>query len=167
MDEKIVAQYMVSLLKRENLTYEAAAIRCDTSESTIKNLCLGKTPNPGVLTLQQIFKPLNGSVDEMLGLASQTKNETNENFTNAIKELSEYQLKLNETHINNARAHYERQNQETEKHHEEIIKLKDEHIAMLKKALVVANLGAGVAISILIGLLILEVMNPDLGWLRF
>ena len=167
MDEKVIATYTMMLLKREGLNYETAAVRCKTSASTIKNLCLEKTSNPGVFTLHSIFEPLNGSVDEMLGLSPKPQNTSEQSFANAIKELSEHQLKINETHINNIRAHYERQHEENDKHHVEIVKLKDEQNAMLKKALVAVCLVAGVAVSVLIGLLILEVMNPDLGWLRF
>lgn len=174
MDEKIVAQYMISLLKRENLTYEAAAIRCNTSESTIKNLCLGKTPNPGVLTLQQIFKPLNGSVDEMLGIIPKGKNETEENFANAIKELCEYQLRMNEAHINNTRSHYEQHRIDSMENYEmrlsdkrEIIYQQNEHIKTLKKENLIMRIFAISCVAVLVGLLILEVMNPSLGWLRF
>ena len=174
MDEKVVAHYMTNLLKRENLTYESAAIKCNTSESTIKNLCLAKTSNPGVLTLQLIFKHLNGSVDEMLGLAPKGKNENEENFANAIKELCEYQLKMNETHINNIRTHYEQHRQDSVENYEkrladkrEIIKEKDEHIKTLKKEKFIAFICAVSCIAILVGLLIAEVMNPNLGWFRF
>lgn len=174
MDEKIVARYMVALLKRENLNYEAAAIKCNTSESTIKNLCLGKTPNPGVLTLQQIFEPLNGSVDEMLGLATKTKNETKGNLENSIKELCEYQLKMNETHINNIRMHYEQHREDSVYNYEmrlsdkrEIIDQQNEHIKTLKKENLIMRIFAIGCVAVLVGLLILEVMNPSLGWLRF
>lgn len=185
MDEKIVARYMVALLKREGLTYETAAIKCNTSESTIKNLCLGKTSNPGVLTLQPIFKELNGSMDEMLELAEKIKNETKDNFENSIKELCEYQLKMNEAHINNIRTHYEQHRQDymenTEKRladKREIINQQNEYINTLKSDLAeqaktlkrernIAFIFAVVVASILVGLLILEVMNPNLGWLRF
>ena len=174
MDEKIVANYMVNLLKRENLSYEAAAIKCNTSESTIKNLCLAKTPNPGILTLQPIFKALNGSIDEMLGLAPKGKNEKEENFANAIKELCEYQLKMNEAHINNIRSHYEQHRQDSVENYEmrlagkrEIIKEKDEHIKTLKKEKSIAFICAVSCIAILVVLLIAEVMNPNLGWIRY
>ena len=174
MDEKIVANYMVNLLKRESLNYEAAAIKCNTSESTIKNLCLAKTPNPGVLTLQSIFKPLNGSIDEMLGLVPKGKNENEENFANTVKELCEYQLRMNEAHINNIRSHYEQHRQDSVDNYEmrladkrEIIKEKDEHIKTLKKEKFIAFLCAVSCFAVLVGLLIAEVMNPNLGWFRF
>lgn len=185
MDEKIVARYMVALLKREGLTYETAAVKCNTSESTIKNLCLGKTPNPGVLTLQPIFKELNGSVDEMLELAAQIKNEIKHESENSIKELCEYQLKMNEAHINNIRTHYEQHREDYMENVEkrladkrEIINQQNEYIRTLKSDLVeqaktlkrernIAFACALAVASILVGLLILEVMNPNLGWIQF
>lgn len=165
MDGKILAQYLSALMEKDGLTDKMVADRCNASPETVKNLRTGKTDNPGIFTAAPIIYAANGSVDAMLGRL--TKNDSGETFANAVKELSEYQLKINETHINNIRAHYERQNEENDKHHTEIVKLKDEQNAMLKKALAVVCLVAGVAVSVLIGLLILEVMNPDLGWLRF
>ena len=174
MDEKIVARYMVALLKRENLNYEAAAIKCNTSESTIKNLCLAKTPNPGVLTLHTIFEPLNGSIDEMLGLAAKNKNETKDNFETSIKELCEYQLKMNETHINNIRTHYEQHRLDSIENYEkrladkrEIIEQKDNLIKTLEKESLHSKIFSWVCVAVLVGILIAEVMNPNLGWLRF
>lgn len=165
MDGKILAQYLSALMEKDGLTDKMVADRCNASPETVKNLRTGKTDNPGIFTAAPIIYAANGSVDAMLGRL--TKNDSGETFANAVKELSEYQLKINETHINNIRAHYERQNEENDKHHAEIVKLKDEQNAMLKKALAVVCLVAGVAVLVLIGLLILEVMNPDLGWLRF
>ena len=165
MDGKILAQYLSALMEKDGLTDKMVADRCNASPETVKNLRTGKTDNPGIFTAAPIIYAANGSVDAMLGRL--TKNDSGETFANAVKELSEYQLKINETHINNIRAHYERQNEENDKHHAEIVKLKDEQNAMFKKALAVVCLVAGVAVSVLIGLLILEVMNPELGWLRF
>lgn len=165
MDGKILAQYLSALMEKDGLTDKMVADRCNASPETVKNLRTGKTDNPGIFTAAPIIYAANGSVDAMLGRL--TKNDSGETFANAVKELSEYQLKINETHINNIRAHYERQNEETEKHHQEIVKLKDEHTSMLKKSLRIVGIVAGVAISILIILLILEVSNPELGWLRF
>ena len=165
MDGKILAHYLSSLMEKQGLTDKVVADRCNASAETVKNLRTGKTDNPGIFTSAPILYAANGSVDDMFGHS--TKNDSGEVFANAIKELSEYQLKINETHINNIRSHYERQNAENEKHHQEIVKLKDEHISMLKKTLLIVGIVAGVAISILIILLILEVSNPELGWLRF
>jgi hypothetical protein len=165
MNGKILAQYLSALMEKDGLTDKIVAERCNASPETVKNLRTGKTDNPGIFTASPIIYAANGSVDAMLGRL--TKNDSGETFANAVKELSEYQLKINETHINNIRAHYERQTEATEKHHTEIVKLKDEHTKLLRKVLVIVSFIAGVTTLVLVCLLILEVMNPDLGWLRF
>ena len=103
--------------------------------------------------------------------------------------MYEFQLaerrKTEEAHIANIRSHYEQHREDTINNYEirladkrEIIKEKDEHIATLKKehsehvATIkkeknVALIFAVDCAAVLIGILILEDMNPELGWLRF
>jgi hypothetical protein len=100
-----------------------------------------------------------------------SKDAVKEISISSIKEMYEFQLaeqrKTEEAHINNIRAHYEQHREDSIKNYEkrledkrEIIKEKDNQIKFLK---IVACIGFG----ILIALLILEVMHPNLGWLRF
>ena len=174
MDTKLVANYFTKLKEKSGLTYEEIAERSEQPLATVKNLFSGKTENPGIIILSAIIYAMNGSIDEMLGIVAKNKNETEENFATAIKELCEYQLKMNETHINNIRLHYEQHRQDTLENYEkrladkqEIIKEKDEHIKNLKKEKLIAFVFAVAGVCVLIGLLIAEVMNPSLGWLRF
>ena len=174
MDEKLLARYLTVIMEKEGLTDKMVADRCNASAETVKNLRLGKTENPGILTSAPIIYAANGSVDEMLGFSHKSKNETEENFANAIKELCEYQLKMNEAHINNIRSHYEQHRIDSIDNYEkrlsdkrEIIEQKDEHIKTLKKEKRIAFLCAVGCIAVLVGLLIAEVMNPNLGWIKF
>jgi hypothetical protein len=89
----------------------------------------------------------------------------------SIKEMYEFQLaehrKTEETHIANIRAHYEQHRDDVKHNYEkrledkrEIIKEKDKQINFFK-------IIAAVGYAVLIGLLIAEVMNPNLGWIKF
>lgn len=175
MDTKLVANYLAKLKEKCGLTYEVIAERSGQPVSTIKNLCSGKTENPGIVVLSAIMYAMGGSLDEM---CTGQKDTAKEISISSIKEMYEYQLaeatKMNETHINNIRSHYEQHRQDIKDHTEhrladkrEIIEQQNEHIKTLKKELISSKLFSVICIAILVGLLIAEVMNPNLGWLRF
>ena len=140
MDAKLVANYLTALKEKSGLTYEIIAEKCGISVVTVKNLCLGKSEDPRLNTVAPVTYVLNGSIDEML----------NPNF------------KKNET-----RSHYEQHIIDIKENHareialkDEIIKIKDNHANFFK-------ILACVGLAILIGILILEVLHPNLGWIRF
>ena len=93
-----------------------------------------------------------------------SKDAVKEISINSIKEIYEQQLlelsKINEMHIANIRAHYEQHRADTKETYERLLK---ERGSRTKSAIIFACIGY----AILIGLLILEVANPNLGWLRF
>ena len=176
MDTNLLARYLTTLKEKSGLTYETIAEISGIPEPTIKKLVSGKTDNPGIDTVAPVIYAMGGSIDE--AYTGKNKDEVKEISISSIKELYEYQLnetsKMSETHINNIRAHYEQHREDVTKNYEmrladkrEIIKEKDEHIKTLKKENLISKILAGVGYAILICLLILEVANPNLGWLRF
>lgn len=162
MDSKIVAKYLSMLKEKCGLTYEAIAEKSQRSESTVKNLCLGKTEDPRLDTVAPVIYAMGGSIDEMY--TGKSKDAVKEISINSIKEIYEQQLlemsKSNETQINNIRAHYEQHRSDSKENYERLLKEKSNQA---KTFMVLACIGY----AILIGLLILEVANPNLGWLRF
>ena len=175
IDSKIVIKYLVTLKEKSGLTYEAIAEASRIPESTVKKLFSGKVENPGLDTILPIMFVLGGSFEEITG---KSKDEVKEFSISSIKEMYEFQLaehrKTEEAHINNIRSHYEQHRQDSIENYEkrladkrEIIKEKDEHIKTLKKENLISKILAGVGYAILIGLLILEVSNPSLGWIQF
>ena len=66
MDAKLVANYISTLKTKTGLTYEAIAAKSERSESTVKNLCNGKSEDPRLDTVAPIVYALGGSIDEML-----------------------------------------------------------------------------------------------------
>lgn len=175
MDAKLVAKYLTTLKEKSGLTIEAIAEKSQRSESTVKNLCSGKSEDPRIDTVAPVIYAMGGSVDEMY---TGKKDAAKEISISSIKEIYEHQLaelgKINETHINNIRAHYEQHRQDSIENYEkrladkrEIIEQKDNHIKTLEKESLHSKIFAWVCVAVLVALLIAEVMNPNLGWLRY
>ena len=176
MDARLVAKYLTALKEKSGLTYEAIAEKSGRSESTVKNLCSGKTEDPRLDTVAPVIYAMGGSVDEMY--TGKSKDAVKEISINSIKEIYEYQLaetsKMCETHINNIRAHYEQHRQDSMENYEkrladkrEIIEEKNAHIKSLKKENLTTRLFAIGCAAVLVILLVAEVMNPSLGWFRY
>ena len=175
MDALLVAKYITALKEKSGLTYETIAEKSQRSESTVKKLFLGKTEDPRLDTVAPVIYAMGGSIDEMY---TGKKDAMKEISISSIKEIYEQQLletsKMNEAHINNIRAHYEQHRQDFKDNVEkrladkrEIIEQQEKHIATLRKELFSYKVVAWMCAAILVGLLILEVMNPNLGWIRF
>jgi len=162
MDANLVAKYLTSLREKLGLTYEEYAEISKRPVSTLKNLCSGKTEDPRLDTVAPYVYAGGGSIDEMY--TGKSKDEVKEGSISAIKEIYEQQLidmsKTHEAHINNIRAHYEQHRQDTITNYERLLKEKSSQANFFK---ILACIG----LAILIGILILEVSNPNLGWLRF
>lgn len=176
MDAKLVAKYLMTLKEKSGLTYEAIAEKSKRSESTVKNLCSGKTEDPRLDTVAPVIYAMGGSIDEMY--TGKSKDAVKEISISSIKEIYEQQLletaKMSETHINNIRAHYEQHRQDFKESFEkrladkrEIIEEQEKHIKTLAKENLSSKIFSWICLSILIALLIAEVMNPSLGWLRY
>ena len=169
MDARIVAKYLSALKEKSGLTYENIAEKSGRSESTVKNLCSGKSEDPRLDTVAPVIYAIGGSLDEMY--TGKTKDAVKEISISSIKEIYELQLidmsKTHEAHINNIRAHYEQHREDTISNYERLLSEKDVQVKLFKKVALACFGIACIGIGILIVLLILEVSNPSLGWLRF
>ena len=170
MPTETLAKYLNTRRLQEGLTYEAVANKCNIPEPTIKNLCTGKTKNPGLETIIPVIEAVGGSFDEMLH-PEQNKDEVKETSILALKDIYEFQIAtLKENHkeeIQSIRTHYEQHHQDLVDNFEKRLADKREIIEMQKKENLASKIVAWVCGSILVILLIAEVMNPSLGWLRF
>ena len=177
MKAEIVAEYLSSLKRKTGLTYEAIAEKSQISESSIKNLCLGKSGDPQVSTVAPIVYALGGSMDEMLN-PDKSKDELKETSVIALKDSFEFQSALQnqntELHIHNIRTHYEQHHEDLKENYEkrlsdkrELIDSYKEHIKSLERECRSSKILSWICISVLVALLIAEVMNPNLGWLRY
>lgn len=169
MDAKLVAKYLTTLKEKSGLTYEAIAEKCEMSESTIKNLFTNKTEDPRLNTVAPPVYVLGGSIDEML--TGKGKDEVKEFSISSIKEIYEQQLldmsKTHEAHVNNIRSHYEQHVEDLKENFEKRLADKREIIKEKSSQINFFKILACVGLAILIGLLILEVSNPNLGWIKY
>ena len=159
MKAELVAEYLTALRLKNDLTFEAIAEKSKRSVSTIKNLCNGKTEDPRIDTVAPIVYAMGGSIDEMYN-PDKSKDEIYENQLNAIKESYDAQ-------INNIRSHYEQHHQDLVDNFEKRLADKRKIIEIQKKENTSSKIVAWVCGTILVLLLIAEVMNPNLGWLRY
>jgi transcriptional regulator with XRE-family HTH domain len=169
MDARLVANYLTSLREKNGLSFEAWAEKSGRSVSTIKNLCSGKTEDPRLDTVAPVTYAGGGSLDELY--TGKSKDKIKEFSIESIKEMYEFQLAeykaTEEAHINNIRAHYEQHRQDFKESYDRQLEFKNQLYNEKCKENRLFKILAGVGYGILIGLLILEVANPSLGWLRF
>lgn len=161
--QEVLAKYINGKRVEAGLSFEALAGMCNRPESTVKNICSGKTEAPRLDTVLPIMEALGGSFDEMLH-PNQGKDEMKECSVLALKDIYEFQIEkinqTNEAHINNIRTHYDQ-------HHEDLKVNYERVIGILKLACIISVIAFCACFVILISLLIAEVMNPNLGWIRY
>ena len=175
------------LRKDKNVTFSNMKDDISVPEGTIKNILLGKTQNPGGDTMNKICKYLGIPVESAYipinpdAIKTHFENQgikEDEVSIVALKEIYEHhEVILKETteaHIENIRAHYEQHHNDLKENYEkrladkrELIETKNEHIKMLEKECRHAKIFSWICVSVLVALLIAEVANPSLGWLRF
>lgn len=177
MDKELVAKYLKQLKEKTGLTYGDIAEKSKRSESSVKNLFFGNVDDPRVDTIMPIVYALGGSMDEMLN-PGKSRDELKEVSVVQLREMYEAQIatmkETSEIHIGNIRSHYEQHHEDLKENYErrladkrELIETKDAHIKTLEKECRSSKIFSWIALSILVGLLILEVMNPNLGWIKF
>lgn len=154
------------------------------AEGTLKNIFAGKVKKTSAQNLNKICKALGVPLEKVLGIEEVKKQIENKGIKEddvsvlALKEIYERQQILfketSETHIENIRAHYEQHHEDLKENYEkrladkrELIETKNEHIRTLERECKHAKIFSWICASILVGLLILEVMNPTLGWIKF
>lgn len=176
MKAEIVANYLSSLKSKTGLTYEAIAEKSKRSESTVKNLCLGKAEDPRIDTVAPIVYALGGSIDEMYNRKS--KDEIKETSILSLKDSYEYETKLMkdsyETQMTNVRTHYEQHHEDLKENFEkrladkrELIESYKDHIQTIEKEFLVCKVALILCVAVFIAVLIAELMNPNLGWFRY
>ena len=177
MPTEILSNYLNTKRVQRDLTYEALSTISNIPEQTIKNMCTGKTKNPGIETVIPIMDAVGGSFDEMLH-PGKNKGEMQATSVLALKDIYEYQLagirETNEEHIHNIRSHYEQHHEDLKENYErrlsdkrELIESYKGHINTLEKDCRTSKIALWICVVVFIAVLIAEVMNPSLGWVRF
>jgi transcriptional regulator with XRE-family HTH domain len=177
MPTETLSNYLNAKRIQAGLTYEAVAAISNRPESTVKNLCTGKTEDPRLDTVIPVIKAVGGSFDEML-FPEKTKDEVKEVSILALKDAYEHQLSIiketNEEHIHNIRTHYEQHHNDLKENYErrladksELIESYKEHNDTLKKEFLISKIALCACVVVFIAVLIAELMNPNLGWFRY
>lgn len=177
MKAEFVAEYLSLLKAKTGLTYEAIAEKSKISESSVKNICLGKSGDPQISTIAPIVYALGGSMDEMLN-PEKSKDELKEASVIALKDSYEYETKLMkesyENQVNNVRSHYEQHHEDLKENFEkrladkrELIESYKDHINTIEKEFLVCKIALILCVVVFIGVLIAELANPELGWFRY
>lgn len=156
---------------------------CDVPEGTTKNILNGSTLNPGAESLGKLCRGLNVPIEKVLRQDEQKEIEKqaikdNDASVLALKEIYEMQVstikQTSEIHIANIRSHYEQHHEDLRENYEkrlsdkrELIESYKEHIKTLEKDSRSHKIAFWICAAVLIVILIAEVMNPNLGWLRY
>lgn len=171
-DEKFVAHYLTTKSKEYNISPELVSKKTKIPEDTVKNAFSGKTSNPGIVNVAPMVHAVHGSLDEMC-----FGKQINDNIAAPAIEFYRQQIitmqEQHEQQNTEIRCHYEQHRQDYKDHTEhrladkrEIIEQLKEHNTSLKREVRSYKIFACICLAVLVGLLILEVSNPDLGWIR-
>ena len=179
---------LLSQLKKDKgLSFPDMEKLTGISESTIKNVFFGKTRNPGMESLIPICRVLGipveiayecGEVDEIKRKIEFQGIKEEDASIIALKEIYERQIAMlnatNEAHINNIRSHYEQHHEDLKDNYEkrlsdkrEIIDSLQGYVKSLKKECLSSRIAFWVCCIVLVTILVLEVTNPNLGWIRY
>ena len=169
--------------KDRNWSVADTAKYADVPEGTTKNILHGTTLNPGAESLGKLCRTLGVPIEKVLRQEEQKEIENqgikeNDSSVLALKEIYEMQVstmkQTNEAHIANIRAHYEQHHEDLKENFErrladkrELIESYKEHIKTLEKDSRSHKIAFWICAVVLIAILIAEVMNPNLGWLRY
>lgn len=169
--------------KDRNWSVADTAKYADVPEGTTKNILNGTTLNPGAESLGKLCRTLGVPIEKVLRQEEQKEIENqgikeNDSSVLALKEIYEMQVstmkQTNEAHIANIRAHYEQHHEDLKENFEkrladkrELIESYKEHIKTLEKDSRSHKIAFWICAVVLIAILIAEVMNPNLGWLRY
>jgi transcriptional regulator with XRE-family HTH domain len=170
MDKELVAKYLKQLKEKTGLTYGDIAEKSKRSESSLKYLFFGNVDDPRVDTIMPIVYALGGSMDEMLN-PGKSRDELKEVSVVQLREMYESQIatmkETSEAHINNIRAHYEQHHEDLKENYEMRLSDKRELIKTLERECLSSKIFSWICVLVLVVILVAELMNPTLGWIKF
>lgn len=167
MLSETIANYVNKKRELKGLSISDLVRESKSAEGTVKNICFAKGDNPGLQTLIPIMDAIDGSFDEMLHPEKFKEKVSSDSIVALMSAIRE----TNGEHVHDIRTHYNEHNEDIKNYYERIIKIQDEHIAKVEKSnktrTTIIIILASLFIGLFFGLLILEVLHPEHGWLRF
>lgn len=165
------------------LSMDTLAKKASVAEQSAKNILNGITLNPGIDNLHSLCEALGLAVEDVLYSEEKKTIEARaikeeQVSVLALMEIYETHSRItretSEEHINNIRAHYVQHREDMKENYErrladkrELIETKDAHIKTLERECLSSKVFSWICVIVLVGLLIAEVMNPNLGWFRY
>lgn len=177
LDMQIVTNYLFKLKEKTGLSFEVIAEKSRQSTSNVKKIFAGNIENPGIKTIAELVYVLGGSMDELLN-PTKTKDDLKEFSVAALKEMYEFQAaernKANEKHIDEMRAHYAQHREDVTENYERLLSNKrelidsyKEHLMSVQKENKWLKFACACMFVAFAGLCVAELMNPNIGWIRF
>ena len=163
MLKEIIANYVNKKRTDKGLTISDLSTASNVAEGTVKNVCYAKIDNPTMGTIIPIMDAIDGSFDEMLHPERYTEKVSNDSIVTLMNAIRE----TNGEHIHDIRTHYEQHRKDVTDNLEKRLADKREIIELLKREHKTSKIVAWILGIILISILIAEVANPNLGWLRY
>lgn len=154
----MLINYLNTLKSKGSFTYETISNLSGIPEATIKNIFSGKTEDPRFETVSALVTAMGGSLDAIYTAAKKEDVEANAVIT--IKESYEQR-------IADIKEHYEHRLREMKDHYELRIEEINEHLDTTKLDKRWFRIGFIVSVLIFAMLCVAELLNPNLGWLRY
>ena len=165
----MIVNYLNALKNKGNFTYEAVSNLSGVPESTVKNIFTGKTEDPRFETVAAIVLAMGGSLDAIYSAAKQEDVEANAVIT--LKESYEKRIEDIREHYEHRLAekdrHYEHRLAETDRHYERLLDAAEKHIQTIMLDKKWFRIGFAIAVIIFAMLCVAELLNPNLGWIRY
>ena len=167
MIKEIIANYVNKKREIKGLTISELATESKVAEGTVKNVCLKKAENPSMETMIPIMEVIDGSFDEMLYPEKYKERISSDSIVALMSAIRE----TNGEHVHDIRTHYNEHKEDIKSYYERIIDMQNEHIVKVEKSnknktkIIIAL--SSIFIALFFGLLILELLHPEHGWIRF
>ena len=154
----MITTYLNSLKTKGNFTFENISKLSGIPEATVKNIFSGKTEDPRFETVSAIIKSMGGSLDAIYEIAK-----TEDIKTNSVITLKEsYEKRLSEI-----KDSYERRIVELKEYYEQRLQDQKEHIATIMLDKKWFRIATCICAFALVGLFIIELLTPGMGWFRY
>lgn len=174
MLNEIIANYVNKKREIKGLSIGDLSTKSNTAEGTVKNICLSKADNPGMKTMIPIMEAIDGSFDEMLHPEKYKQRMDDSSIVTLMNAIRE----TNGEHVHDIRTHYKEHHDDMKENYEkrlsdkrEIIDMQNIQIEKLEgqnklKTKIIFSL-ATIMFVLFFGLIALEVLHPEHGWIRF
>ena len=185
MLNEIIANYVNKRREIKGWSISELATRSNSAEGTVKNICMSKGDNPSMKTMIPIMDAIDGSFDEMLYPEKYKQRLADSSIVELMSAIRE----TNGEHVHDIRTHYQEHREDMKENYEkrlsdkrEIIDMQNVRIAKMeethqaeiaklekqnKSKVKIIWILASVLFSLFAGLIALELLHPEHGWLTF